>query len=155
MLKQIADARGIAIMLVHHTRKAEASHVIDELSGTAGIAGTADTLWVMKREQGEKAGVLHVVGRDVEESAHAIVWDDVLYCWKVVGDAAVENISREQKAVIEVLKTHNDAAEGVQLKDIAATLGKPKPAVSNLLVKLHSAGLVLNCRGGRWQLPDF
>ena len=48
-LKSIADKEGVCILLVHHTRKLGDSDYMNEISGTNGIAGSADTLMVLKR----------------------------------------------------------------------------------------------------------
>ena len=48
-LKNIADSLGIAIILVHHNRKAHDSNPNNLISGTNGIAGCADGLLVFTR----------------------------------------------------------------------------------------------------------
>ena len=59
--KSIADQLGIAIVLVHHNRKAHDSNPNNLISGTNGIAGCADGLLVFTRN-GENAK-LHISGR--------------------------------------------------------------------------------------------
>ncbi len=61
VLKSIADSLGIAIVLVHHNRKAHDSNPNNLISGTNGIAGCADGLLVFTRN-GENAK-LHISGR--------------------------------------------------------------------------------------------
>ena len=61
VLKSIADQLGIAIVLVHHNRKAHDSNPNNLISGTNGIAGCADGLLVFTRN-GENAK-LHISGR--------------------------------------------------------------------------------------------
>lgn len=61
VLKSIADQLGIAIILVHHNRKARDSNPYNLISGTNGIAGCADGLLVFTRS-GENAK-LHISGR--------------------------------------------------------------------------------------------
>lgn len=61
ILKSIADQLGIAIVLVHHNRKARDSNPNNLISGTNGIAGCADGLLVFTRN-GENA-MLHISGR--------------------------------------------------------------------------------------------
>lgn len=61
ILKSIADQLGIAIVLVHHNRKARDSNPNNLISGTNGIAGCADGLLVFTRS-GENAK-LHISGR--------------------------------------------------------------------------------------------
>lgn len=61
VLKNIAYQLGIAIVLVHHNRKARDSNPNNLISGTNGIAGCADGLLVFTRN-GENA-MLHISGR--------------------------------------------------------------------------------------------
>lgn len=61
ILKSIADHLGVAIVLVHHNRKARDSNPNNLISGTNGIAGCADGLLVFTRN-GENAK-LHISGR--------------------------------------------------------------------------------------------
>ncbi|MCM1166586.1 MAG: helicase RepA family protein, partial [Ruminococcus sp.] len=61
VLKSIADTLGIAVVLVHHNRKAHDSNPNNLISGTNGIAGCADGLLVFTRN-GEKAK-LNISGR--------------------------------------------------------------------------------------------
>lgn len=61
ILKSIADQLGIAIVLVHHNRKARDSNPNNLISGTNDIAGCADGLLVFTRS-GENAK-LHISGR--------------------------------------------------------------------------------------------
>lgn len=61
VLKGIADQLGIAIVLVHHNRKAHDSNPNNLISGTNGIAGCADGLLVFTRNS-EKAK-LNISGR--------------------------------------------------------------------------------------------
>ena len=42
VLKEIADEYGVAVLLLHHTRKATADDFLDSVSGTHGLAGAAE-----------------------------------------------------------------------------------------------------------------
>ena len=42
-LQELATTYRVAIVVVHHVRKADAEDVLDTVSGTTGIAGAADT----------------------------------------------------------------------------------------------------------------
>ncbi|MCT9109459.1 helicase RepA family protein [Streptomyces mirabilis] len=66
--KRLADHDGIAVVLVHHVRKAGSDGFLTEVSGTNGIAGAADAPLVLKRARGQADGILHVTGRDVDEA---------------------------------------------------------------------------------------
>src|SRR5215204_1962433 len=49
-LQSLAAAFRIAIVVVHHTRKADAEDPFDCLSGSTGLTGTADTTLVLARD---------------------------------------------------------------------------------------------------------
>ena len=46
-LKELADKYGICILLVHHLRKQSSSDPYEQISGSTGIMGVADTTWLM------------------------------------------------------------------------------------------------------------
>ena len=68
-LKKIADDHGICIFLVHHNRKErDTSNVFHDITGSTGIAGAADTIMVLRKEDHfDNDAVLSITGRDIEE----------------------------------------------------------------------------------------
>ena len=72
-LKRITDAYpGLAVVVVHHDRKAESGDFVDAISGTNGIAGSADTIVLLTRARHETTGLLAVTGRDVQEAEYGL-----------------------------------------------------------------------------------
>ena len=66
-LKHIADAHGIAILLIHHLRKEYAEDVFSRISGTTAISGAVDTnLTLVETKRGSGKATLYCIGRDVE-----------------------------------------------------------------------------------------
>ncbi len=61
VLKSTADQLGIAVVLVHHNRKAHDTNPNNLISGTNGIAGCADGLLVFT--QNRENAKLHISGR--------------------------------------------------------------------------------------------
>ena len=50
-LKSLADRRGIGLLLVHHLRKQGASDPFQQISGSNGLMGAADTIWLLQRQR--------------------------------------------------------------------------------------------------------
>lgn len=50
-LKQIADAHGIAILLIHHLRKETADDVFSRISGTTAISGAVDSSFTLVEDK--------------------------------------------------------------------------------------------------------
>ncbi len=105
-LKRIADEYGIALVLVHHLRKREASDPHMMISGTSGLVGAADGSYVLCKEQpGDKSVQLYVRGRDVEESVFALEQDADLSEWMLTGcDAPSSDLLEAEPALRKVVE---------------------------------------------------
>jgi len=65
-LKEIADKRKIAILMIHHLRKQKSSDPFEMISGTTGITGAVDASFVMmQRRELKRVATLLAQGRDV------------------------------------------------------------------------------------------
>ncbi|MFA1704694.1 AAA family ATPase, partial [Mycobacterium intracellulare] len=106
--KALAEAYpGSAILVIHHTRKADAADFVDLVSGTQGIAGSVDAIVTLARKRGETDAVLSVTGRDVAEGEYALTVDDGM-AWRLDGgnliaaanrlDARREEADQERRA---------------------------------------------------------
>ena len=64
-LKKFADRTEICLLIVHHTRKQQASDKFDMISGTTGILGCADGAFILQKEKRtDSTATLDIVGRD-------------------------------------------------------------------------------------------
>ena len=67
VLKHIADAHGIAILLIHHLRKELADDVFSRISGTTAISGAVDSSFTLVEDKrGSGKATLSCIGRDIE-----------------------------------------------------------------------------------------
>lgn len=63
-LKSVADKHGLAMMVVHHTRKMADEDIMNTVSGPRGITGSADSIWVLKKaSRGAGDATLTITGR--------------------------------------------------------------------------------------------
>ena len=70
-LKTIADEYGIAIVVIHHLRKMDADYLLDQVSGSTGLSGSADTVLVLNWISSGTT-TLHGRGRDIEDIEKAV-----------------------------------------------------------------------------------
>jgi hypothetical protein len=147
-LKAVADKHNVALMVVHHSRKASADDPLDTISGTAGLAGAADTALILTREKGRADGNLYVRGRDVPEADYALGFDPVTCQWSLLGDAAEYRLTAGRAEVVELLRTHGPMGP----KDIADALGAERGNIRVLLHRMKNAGEVL-VGGGMYSAP--
>lgn len=118
-LKRLADRYDVAVLVVHHTRKAQSEDFLDAVSGTNGLAGSADAVLVLRRSRGKAAAELHVTGRDVEEAEYALDFDPRLGVWQMLdGPAADYSLGDTRRAILDHLRTTSAGTP----KQIAAAL---------------------------------
>ncbi len=147
-LHRVANEVGVAVLVLHHTRKQEADDPLDTISGTLGLAGCADTALVFA---GTSQGMtLYVRGRDVEEAEHAVSFDKASCRWVIIGDAADVQRSDTRKAILRVLSETN---EPMGPSDIAAAAGLNENVVKQRLHKMVPAGEVVKYARARYGLP--
>lgn len=66
-LKFVADKHSLAMMVVHHTRKMADEDIMNTVSVSSGITGSADSIWVLKKASRGAGDATHtIIGRDVE-----------------------------------------------------------------------------------------
>ena len=86
-LKRIADAHGIAILLIHHLRKEFADDVFSRISGTTAISGAVDSSFALVEDKrGSGKATLSCTGRDIPYRELALEFDGEDHVWKLLSD---------------------------------------------------------------------
>ena len=98
-LKELADKYGICILLVHHLRKQSSSDPYDQISGSTGIMGVADTTWLMHRQRMSRTATIRVIGRDMDDRTLHLREENCI--WTLEDEETAEE--REIKAVPDYL----------------------------------------------------
>ena len=90
VLKRIADAHGIAILLVHHLRKELADDVFSRISGTTAISGAVDSSFTLVEDKrGSGKATLSCIGRDIEYRELTLERNDE-NVWELVSDSRTQ-----------------------------------------------------------------
>lgn len=137
--KRLADEYGVAVVLVHHVRKAGADDFLAEVSGTNGLAGAADATIVLKRARGQADGVLHVTGRDVDEAEYALSFQPASGSWLMLDGPAAEHTLTDTRAAI---LRHVRDRPGSTPAQIATALGASRENVKRTCARMAEAGQV-------------
>lgn len=139
-LRDLGLTYGIAVMLVHHLRKAEADDPFDTISGTLGLTGAPDTIMVIKRDA--SGTMLHARGRDLIEIEKSIKFDAGTCTWSIMGDADVVRQSAERAIIIKAMEEAGEEALGP--RQIAEACGMKAANVRRLLSTMKKDGIVKN-----------
>jgi hypothetical protein len=118
-LQSLAGRHNVAILLLHHTRKQAADDFLDEVNGSQGLAGAADSIIVLKRMRGSADAELHVTGRDVDEVSYALQFDPAHGLWSMLdGRASDYKLGDTRQAILRHLRE----VEAATPKQIATAL---------------------------------
>ena len=101
-LKAFADKNGICILAIHHLRKMKDSDVFNQISGSTGLTGAADTMIVLDKCTNSKEVLLSITGRDVESNDKIIAFNKETFKWDVVK----EHIDLEQQRTLELYNSN-------------------------------------------------
>ena len=141
-IKSLADRYAVPLLIIHHLKKAaDDSDWLNEVSGTQGIAGSADTVLSLKRGRCQGIGVLRMTGRDIEEKELAMRLDGL--GWRLEGDAGQFNITEEKRRILEHLKEAGRQTP----KEIAETLGANLNTVKTRLRRMVGEGIIFSHGG--------
>jgi hypothetical protein len=150
-LRELANEFGLAIVLVHHLRKADADDAFDTVSGTLGLTGAPDSVIILKRDSGKRV-VLHGKGRDMIEIEKAVEWDQTTCLWHILGDASDLRRSAERTNVLDAIR---QATEPIGPNVIAEETGMRAANVRFLLSRLVKEGVIRKAgKYGKYELND-
>jgi hypothetical protein len=148
-LQTLALEYNRCILVIHHTRKALSEDWIDDISGSLGLAGVADTSLLLERKRGSQDGRLRFGGRESEGD-----WSmkAVNYQWQLVDQMRQdedERLTPERQAILDLLALY---PYGLAVQDIAKELKKSNKAISNLCVSLAKEGYLSTPSSGVYAL---
>jgi len=145
-LQKWAGEHRLAVVVVTHVRKMEASDPLEMISGTNGLTGAADSILVLNRDQdGPK---LYGRGRDIEEIEKALRFDNGI--WSVLGNVDDVKRSGQRKKIIEAMA---EANLPMSPADIAKAAGLKVDSVRHLVAKMVTAGELEKLAYGTYRVP--
>jgi hypothetical protein len=149
--KKLADDYAVAVVLVHHVRKAGAEDFLEAVSGTNGLAGAADATLVLRRPRGEADGMLSITGRDVDESEYALRFTAENGSWTLLdGPPQDYAMSGNRAAIMRHVREH----PGSTPKAIAEATGISRDTVKKTCQRMNADGQLTADAGGRYRTVD-
>lgn len=150
-IKQIADHYGVAIVVIHHVRKAASEDFLQTVSGTNGIAGAADALLVIERARSTADGVLHVTGRDVDETDYPLSFDPKAGAWRLLDGKAEDYLLRDTRSMV---LRHLRDYPNQKPKDIAEALNLDPATIRQTCGRMAKDGQLHSGPNGTYTAPD-
>lgn len=148
IIKKLADKYNIAIILVHHTRKSDATDFVDKINGSTALAGACDGLLIIKRDRGQAEAVLCREGKDYDETDEvALKFDIDMGGWVLLGRADDYRITKQRQMIIDHLESCN---EPMTPKQIAEATEQDHGYIKTTLRILLNEGIVQQWGYGKY-----
>jgi hypothetical protein len=148
-LAKLANDLGLAIVVLHHTRKMAADDLMETVSGSYGVSGAVDTILVMANKP--NGAVLDVRGRDVESVELAIEFDKRTCRWRLLGDAAEVHVSSQRAQIIAALK----AGSPMTIPALIEATGMKRNALDVLLGRMAKEGEIQRVGKGLYAHKNY
>jgi hypothetical protein len=145
--KELADRHRVAVLVLHHDRKADSDDFVDAVSGTNGLAGCADTIIAMGRSRMTGTAVMRITGRDIPESEHALEFDPITGQWTLLdGPALNYQVADTRRLILEKLTDECDTPSR-----LARAIGVRHDLVRQTLRRMVDDGQIVATRRGHYQ----
>lgn len=96
-IKNLAYEFNVAILLIHHLKKKSESDKFHEISGSTGLQGVADAMYVLAEERrGSGRATLYCIGRDIE-SREIVLERSEENVWIKVSDTLTDTAIQRSK----------------------------------------------------------
>ena len=151
-IKSMADKYGICILIVTHLSKLRTSKdPFDNITGSMGQFGTADTAMLLTRKRGAPTATLQTTGRDIEGNSYDLSWSNP--GWSCVGLANEDELelTPERLAILQVFR---DNDEPISSGLVARETGKTVSSTSKLIKKLVEEGFLFPCGYGLYSVQS-
>jgi hypothetical protein len=143
---------GLSILVLTHTTKAAAQDVFDQILGSMGTQGVADTLIVLSKQPGQKEGrVVSIRGKDIEE--RHLAFSTGGYRWIYEGEADEQRLSHAKQRIVDFL----DEADGV-MTPAAIKAGLRDSGIKSIdviLGQLYKSGEISKVGQGKYAKEGF
>jgi hypothetical protein len=96
---------GITLMLIHHTRKMHDADPLFTVTGSTGLTGAVDGIWVLDKEKrAENKAVLSILNRDTKGYAFKLQLDVDICKWQFLGECEQSEQDDKEQLVVAINK---------------------------------------------------
>lgn len=144
-IQRVATRRNIAIIVVHHTNKTrmvKGDSPFDKISGSTGIQGAVDAMWLLTKDpENQYNTLLQMVDRNIHDTDKVeLIWDDFLGAHAVDPKLRIlQSTSAERRQIYDVLA---DNVLPMTPSEIAMKISKTPDTTRKLLGRLVQDKLV-------------
>jgi RecA-family ATPase len=123
-IQKLGMDNGITIAFITHLSKAPQDYSFDRITGSTGLQGMTDAMWLLDRGDNQPNASLIGRGRDIEDFEYSLEWDSENWRYKYKGIKWEIELSENRKAIYDQMKNLlSEGKEEVTPKDVYSRMG--------------------------------
>jgi len=123
-VQKLGMDNGITIAFITHLSKATQDYSFDRITGSVGLQGMTDAMWLLDRGDNQPNASLVGRGRDIEDFEYSLEWDEETWRYTYKGIKWELELSENRKAILNHMKGFlEQGKQEVQPKDIYNKMG--------------------------------
>ena len=103
-IQKLAITNGVSIVLVSHLNKAPQDYAFDKITGSTGLQGICDAMWLIERGEHGSQSTFIGRGRDIRDFEYSLNWNNETWRYDYVGNLQEVNLNDNRNEVLAVMK---------------------------------------------------
>ena len=103
-IQKLAVKNGVSIVLVSHLNKAPQDYAFDKITGSTGLQGICDAMWLVERGEHGAQSTFIGRGRDIMDLEYSLAWNDETWRYDYNGDLQEVNTNQNRKEVVDAMR---------------------------------------------------
>ena len=103
-IQKLAITKQIAIIVVSHLTKAPQDYTFDRITGSAGMQGIPDTLWMIDKGDNSNSASIIGIGRDIRDFEYSVKWNEEKWRYDFAGNLSDIKKSDNKSEILEAMK---------------------------------------------------
>jgi len=103
-IQKLAIKNGVSIVLVSHLNKAPQDYAFDKITGSTGLQGICDAMWLVERGEHGAQSTFIGRGRDIHDFEYAMNWNEETWRYDWVGNLQEVNLNDNRKEVLDAIR---------------------------------------------------
>lgn len=137
--QEICTATGCAFMLVHHLKQMNGKNgdidALNQLNGSAALAGASDFIFILNRDRGADTAKLHCHGRDLEDQDIPLVKGESMLWRRSESEAGSLLLIPETETQRQIVEALQGAPDGLTAREVTAKV--PGSVYNTVSVQLN------------------
>ena len=161
-IQKLAITNGVTIVLVSHLNKAPQDYAFDKITGSTGLQGICDAMWLVERGEHGAQSTFIGRGRDIMDFEYALNWNQETWRYEFVGNLQEVKLNDNRKEVIDAMKEiKKTGLEEIRPRDVVkhcgyASQSKEAARISKTMTRMvNNFELVKGGKFGTYKLVEL